>query len=124
MFNLSLSQIFSYIFAPFGFLMGLEGDAILMEGSLLGSKLILNEFIAFGELAGKFSTLDARSALVTTVSLSGFANVGSMGICIGGIGILCPEKRPTVSRLIFKAMIAGMLVSITSAFLVSIVLLF
>ncbi len=124
MFNLSLSQIFSHIFAPFGFLMGLEGDAILMEGSLLGSKLILNEFIAFGELAGKFSTLDARSALVTTVSLSGFANVGSMGICIGGIGILCPEKRPTVSRLIFKAMIAGMLVSITSAFLVSIVLLF
>ena len=123
-FNISLSQIFSYVFAPFGFLMGLEGDAILMEGALLGNKLILNEFIAFGELAGKLATLDARTALVCTISLCGFANISSMGMCIGGIGVLAPEKRGTISRLIFKAMLGGVFVSINSALLVSIVSLF
>lgn len=123
-FNISLSQIFSYIFAPFGFLMGLEGDAIFMEGSLLGNKLILNEFIAFGDLAGKLSSLDARTALVCTISLCGFANISSMGMCIGGIGVLAPEKRGTISRLIFRAMLGGVFVSINSALLVSIVSLF
>lgn len=120
-FHVSLSQIFSYVFAPFGFLMGLEGDAILMEGSLLGNKLILNEFIAFGDLAGKLSSLDARTALVCTISLCGFANISSMGMCIGGIGVLAPEKRGTISRLIFKAMLGGVFVSINSALLVSII---
>lgn len=119
-FNISLSQIFSYIFAPFGFLMGLEGDAVFMEGALLGNKLILNEFIAFGDLAGKLASLDARTALVCTISLCGFANISSMGMCIGGIGVLAPEKRGTISRLIFKAMLGGVFVSINSALLVSI----
>lgn len=123
-FNLSCAQIFGYIFAPFGFLMGFEGSDILMEGTLLGSKLILNEFIAFGDLAGKFASLDARTALVATISLCGFANISSMGMCIGGIGVLCPEKRGTISRLIVKSTIAGVFVSINSALLVSIVSLF
>lgn len=123
-FHITLAQIFSYIFAPFGFLMGFEGDAIFMEGALLGNKLILNEFIAFGELAGKLSSLDARTALVAIISLSGFANISSMGICIGGIGVLAPEKRGTISRLIFRAMLGGVLVSINSALLVSMVSLF
>lgn len=123
-FNLNCAQIFGYIFAPFGYLMGFEGSNILMEGTLLGSKLILNEFIAFGDLAGKLASLDARTALVATISICGFANISSMGMCIGGIGVLCPEKRGTISRLIMKAMIGGLLVSINSAFLVSIVSLF
>lgn len=123
-FNLSCAQIFGYIFAPFGYFMGFERSDILMEGTLLGSKLILNEFIAFGDLAGRLASLDARTALVATISLCGFANISSMGMCIGGIGVLCPEKRGTISRLIVKATIAGVLVSINSALLVSIILLF
>lgn len=123
-FNLSCAQIFGYIFAPFGYFMGFEGSDILMEGTLLGSKLILNEFIAFGDLAGRLASLDARTALVAAISLCGFANISSMGMCIGGIGVLCPEKRGTISRLIVKATIAGVLVSINSALLVSIILLF
>lgn len=123
-FGVSCSQIFGYIFSPFGYLMGFEGTDILMEGTLLGSKLILNEFIAFGDLAGKLASLDTRTALVATISLCGFANISSMGMCIGGIGVLCPEKRGTISRLIVKATIAGVFVSINSALLVSIVSLF
>ena len=122
--NISLSQIFAYIFAPFGFFMGLNGDEILMEGELLGNKLILNEFIAFGELTGQFNHLDARAGMICAISLCGFANLSSMGMCIGGIGVLCPEKRGTISRLVFKSMIGGVFVSITSALLVSIVSLF
>ena len=119
--GLSFSQIFGYIFAPFGYFMGFEGSDILMEGTLLGQKMILNEFIAFGDLAGRLASLDARTALVATISLCGFANISSMGICIGGIGVLCPEKRGTISRLIVKATLAGVFVSINSALLVSIV---
>lgn len=119
--GVSVAQILGYIFAPFGFLMGFEGQNILMEGTLLGQKLILNEFIAFGELAPMFETLDARTALVATISLCGFANISSMGMCIGGIGVLCPEKRGIISRLIVRATLAGVFVSINSALLVSIV---
>ena len=122
--NISLAQIFSYIFAPFGFLMGLDGSQILMEGSMLGNKLILNEFIAFEELAGRLGDLDPRVGMICAISLCGFANLSSMGMCVGGIGVLCPEKRGTISRLVFKAMIGGVFVSIMSALLVSIVSLF
>ncbi len=120
-FGLSLTQILGYVFAPFGYLLGLNGSDILFEGALLGKKLILNEFIAFSDLAERIATLDARTALVSAISLCGFANVASMGMCIGGIGVLCPEKRGTISRLIVRATIAGVFVSINSAFLVSIV---
>ena len=123
-FGVSLSQIFGYIFAPFGFLFGFEGADIMMAGTLLGQKLILNEFIAFGSLAPVFEALDPRTALVATISLCGFANISSMGMCIGGIGVLCPEKRGVISQLIVKATLAGVFVSINSALLVSIVSLF
>lgn len=120
-FGISLSQIFGYVFAPFGFLFGFEGADVMMAGTLLGEKLILNEFIAFGSLAPVLESLDPRTALVATISLCGFANISSMGMCIGGIGVLCPEKRPVISELIVKATLAGVFVSINSALLVSIV---
>ncbi len=123
-FGISLAQIFGYIFSPFGFLLGLEGQDIFMEGTLLGKKLILNEFIAFEDLAPRLASLDARTGLVATISLCGFANISSMGMCIGGIGVLCPKKRGTISRLIVRATIAGVFVSINSALLVSMVSLF
>ncbi len=122
--GISLEQIFSYIFAPFGFLMGLDTQHILMEGSLLGNKLIINEFVAFQELGSMLSTLDPRTAIVTSISLCGFANVGSLGICVSGIAVLCPEKRSTLSRLVLRAMLGGVLVSILSAMIVGFIMLF
>lgn len=124
MVGISLEQIFSYVFAPFGFLMGLEGQEILMEGRLLGNKLITNEFIAFQELGSILSTLDERTAMVCSLSLCGFANVSSIGICVSGIAVLCPEKRSTLARLVVKAMLGGVLVSILSAMIVGIITLF
>lgn len=122
--GISLEQIFSYIFAPFGFLMGLDTQHILMEGTLLGNKLIINEFVAFQELGSMLSTLDPRTAIVTSISLCGFANVGSLGICVSGIAVLCPEKRSTLSRLVLRAMFGGVLVSILSAMIVGFIMLF
>ncbi len=123
-FHITLSDIFSYIFAPFGFLLGLDRNNILMEGSLLGNKLILNEFVAFQDLGANLANLDSRTGMICAISLCGFANLSSMGMCIGGIGVLCPEKRGTISRLVFKSMISGVFVSIMSALIVSIVSLF
>ena len=122
--NITLADIFSYIFAPFGYLMGLEGQEIMMEGRFLGTKLIANEFIAFQDLGAIISTMDDRTALICSLSLCGFANVSSIGICVGGIGILCPEKRPTLSRLVVKAMLGGVLVSLLSAMIVGVITLF
>ncbi|HEO0678008.1 TPA: NupC/NupG family nucleoside CNT transporter [Streptococcus agalactiae] len=122
--GIRLEQIFSYIFAPFGFLMGFDHKNILLEGNLLGSKLILNEFVSFQQLGHLIKSLDYRTALVATISLCGFANLSSLGICVSGIAVLCPEKRGTLARLVFRAMIGGIAVSMLSAFIVGIVTLF
>ncbi|HEO1164884.1 TPA: NupC/NupG family nucleoside CNT transporter [Streptococcus agalactiae] len=122
--GIRLEQIFSYVFAPFGFLMGFDHKNILLEGNLLGSKLILNEFVSFQQLGHLIKSLDYRTALVATISLCGFANLSSLGICVSGIAVLCPEKRGTLARLIFRAMIGGIAVSMLSAFIVGIVTLF
>ena len=91
--GLSLEMIFGYVFCPFGYLMGFDTVTAMQEGTLLGQKLALNEFVAFGTLGAYISTLDSRTAMMCAISLAGFANVSSMGICIGGIGALCPEKK-------------------------------
>ena len=120
-FGITLQQIFSYIFSPIGFLMGLDGAEILRAGQLLGEKLVLNEFVAFQTLGEVI--LDYRTGLVMAISLCGFANISSMGICISGISALCPEKRKVLSKLAFKAMIGGFAVSVLSAMIVGLITL-
>ncbi|MDU2201615.1 MAG: nucleoside transporter C-terminal domain-containing protein [Anaerococcus hydrogenalis] len=123
-FGLSFEKILSYVFAPIGYLMGLEGSEIFKAGELLGSKLILNEFVAFGKLAPMLEAMNPRTGLMLAVSLAGFANVSSIGICISGISVLCPEKRPTLAKLAVKAMIGGFCVSLLSSMIVGIWMLF
>lgn len=123
-FNISLETILSYVFAPMVYLMGLEGKEVFTAGELLGSKLILNEFVAFGKLGPMLATMSERTGLMLAVSLAGFANVSSIGICISGISVLCPEKRPVLAKLALRAMIAGFCVSVLSALIVGIWLLF
>ena len=123
-FGITLQQIFSYIFSPIGFLMGLDGGEILRAGQLLGEKLVLNEFVAFQTLGEVIQTLDYRTGLVMAISLCGFANISSMGICISGISALCPDKRKVLSKLAFKAMIGGFAVSVLSSMVVGLITLF
>ena len=123
-FGITLQQIFSYIFSPIGFLMGLDGGEILRAGQLLGEKLVLNEFVAFQSLGEVIKSLDYRTGLVMAISLCGFANISSMGICISGISALCPDKRKVLSKLAFKAMIGGFAVSVLSSMVGGLITLF
>ena len=123
-FGLSLQQILSYLFAPLAFLMGIKPDHVLTAGQLLGSKMVLNEFVAFGDLGKIISSFDYRTGLIIAVSLAGFANISSIGICISGISIFCPERRAEISNIAFKGMIGGFLVSSLSAMIVGLLLLF
>ncbi len=123
-FGITLEGIFSYIFAPIGFFMGLEGSEILVEGSLLGNKLVMNEFVAFQQLGAIISEMSPRTAMIATISLCGFANFGSLGVCVSGISVICPEKRSTLAKLVFKAMLGGVAVSILSAMIVGLVMWF
>lgn len=123
-FGWSLERIFSYVFSPIGFFMGLDKENILLAGELLGYKLVLNEFIAFQKLGQLIQALDYRTGLILSIALAGFANFSSMGICISGISVLCPEKRNVLARLAFKAMIGGFVVSILSAMIVGLITVF
>ncbi|MGL6106399.1 NupC/NupG family nucleoside CNT transporter [Romboutsia sp.] len=119
--GLSLEQILSYLFAPIGFLMGLPKQDILTASQLLGSKLVLNEFVAFGQLGEIINSLDYRSGLMMAISLTGFANISSMGICITGISVFCPEKRNQLAKLAFRGMLGGFFVSVLSALVVGLI---
>ncbi|MDO4535705.1 MAG: nucleoside transporter C-terminal domain-containing protein [Clostridium perfringens] len=121
LFGTSLEQIFSYIFAPFGYLMGLNGSDALLAGQLLGSKLVLNEFVAFQALGTHIANLAPRAGMMLTIALAGFANISSIGICISGIAALCPEKKNTLAKLAFKSMIGGFAVSVLSAMIAGVV---
>lgn len=125
-FGISLQQVLSYLFYPIGYLMGLEGkENILFAGELLGYKLVLNEFIAYDKLAQGIKALregivlDPRSTLILTVAMAGFANVGSMGICVSGISVLSPTKKPVLARLVLKGMLGGFAVSVLSSMIVA-----
>lgn len=119
--GLSLEKILSYIFSPIGFLMGVPKENILTASQLLGSKLILNEFVAFGQLGEIIESLDYRSGLMMAISLAGFANISSMGMCITGISVFCPEKRNQLAKLSFRGMIGGFLVSLLSSLIVGLI---
>ncbi len=121
-FGTSLEQILSYVFSPLAALMGLSGDNVLVVGQLLGTKMVLNEFVAYGNLGTIIANLDPRTALVASISLAGFANIASIGICISGISIFAPERRGEISKIAFKGMIGGFLVSTLSAMIVGLLL--
>lgn len=122
-FGLSLEGILAYIFSPVGFLMGLDGKGALMAGELLGTKLVLNEFVAYGSLAPMLAELDPRTAMMLCISLAGFANIGSVGMCVSGISILCPDKKQTLARLGLRGMVGGFCVSLLSSMLVGLMML-
>lgn len=121
-FGLSLEQILSVIFAPIGFLMGISPDDVSLAGQLLGTKLVLNEFVAFGQLGEVIKSLDYRTGLMLAISLTGFANISSIGICISGISVFCLEKRNQLSKLAFRGMIGGFIVSLLSALIVGLIM--
>ena len=111
--NTSLQEILGMIFKPIAWSMGVPLEEANIVGTLMGEKIVLTELIAFGDLTNyiKNDLLSERSAIIASYALCGFANVGSIGIQLGGIGAMAPERRGDLSNLVFKAMIGGALAS-------------
>jgi CNT family concentrative nucleoside transporter len=120
--DLSLQKIFGVVFAPIAWSLGVSWKDASTVGNLLGTRMVLNEFIAFAQLGPMKDTLDPRSFTVATFALCGFANFASIGIQIGGIGALVPERRHDLARLGMRAMLAGTLANFTSACIAALLL--
>jgi CNT family concentrative nucleoside transporter len=113
--HLSLQQILGWAFAPVAWSMGVPWRDAPTIGNLLGTRMALNEFVAYSQLGPLKGTLDARSFTIATFALCGFANFGSIGIQIGGIGALAPSRRHDLARLGLRAMFAGTLANFMTA---------
>ncbi|MXZ08060.1 MAG: NupC/NupG family nucleoside CNT transporter [Gemmatimonadetes bacterium] len=116
----SLAALFGYIFAPFAYLLGIPWSDCFYAGELLGKKMVLNEFIAYAQMMewsqpDSGVVLSERSTLILTYALCGFANFGSVGIQIGGIGGIAPERRTELAILGIRAMIGGTLAMMMTA---------
>jgi CNT family concentrative nucleoside transporter len=111
----SLGQILGFLFAPVAWLIGVPWHDCGAIGNLLGTRMALNEVIAYIALGAQKATLAPRSFTIATFALCGFANLGSIGIQIGGIGALVPERRNELAKLGIRAMLAGTMANLISA---------
>jgi CNT family concentrative nucleoside transporter len=114
----SLESIFGVAFAPIAWLIGIPWHDCRLIGNLLGTRMALNELVAFIMLGTQKASLDPRSFTIATFALCGFANISSIGIQIGGLGALAPNRRSDLARLGFRAMIAGTMANLMSAAIV------
>lgn len=108
--ELSMQAITGVLFAPLAWLMGIDYGHLMISGQIIGEKTILNEFYAYGTLAkvkDSGALTDVRAQIILTYALCGFSNVASIGIQVGGIGALAPNKRTTLASLGVKALIGG-----------------
>jgi concentrative nucleoside transporter, CNT family len=121
-FPANLQTVLGWIFQPIAWLMGVPSHDSGTIGSLLGTRMVLNEFIAYAELGPLKSQLDPRSFIIASFALAGFANFSSVGIQLGGIGALVPERKRDLARLGIRAMLAGTLANFLSATIAGILL--
>lgn len=111
----SLQSILARVFAPIAWMLGVKWDDCATVGNLLGTRLILNEFVAFVDLGKIGQTLDPKSFVIATYALCGFANLSSVAMQVGGIGALAPDRRSDLARLGMKAVAAGTMANFMSA---------
>ncbi len=120
--HLSMKEILGAVFSVFAYIMGVPLNESSIVGSLMGTKLVFNEFIAYMDLSAIQSTLSPKSIIIATFALCGFANLGSIAIQLGGIGELAPTRRKDLALLGFKALICGTFASYISACIAGILL--
>ena len=123
-YTLTLEMILGRLFSPLMFLLGVPWTEAQAAGALFGEKLILNEFVAFSHLNDYLAGMSARSRAIATFSLCGFANLSSIAILLGGLGVLVPDKRQLIARLGLRAVAAGSLSNLMSAALAGLLLPF
>ena len=120
--NFSLEKLLGWIFAPVAYLIGVNGGEIQQAGSLIGQKVIVNEFIAFGNFEEMKAGLSSKTQGIVTFALCGFANLSSIAILLGGLGVMAPGRRKEIAQLGLKAVFAATLANLMSAALAGLLL--
>ena len=113
--DLSLQTILGYNFAPVAVIIGVPWGESVIAGSLIGQKIILNEFVAFTSMSPLLPELSAKTTAIVTFALCGFANISSIAILIGGIGGMAPNRKHDIARLGWKSVLGGTLANLLSA---------
>jgi CNT family concentrative nucleoside transporter len=118
----SIEQIFGWLFSPIAWVIGVPWQDCHTVANLLGLRMVTNELVAFQRLGPMEATMDPRSFTIATFALCGFANLSSIGIQIGGIGALAPNKKSELARLGLRAMMAGTMANLMSASIVGVMM--
>ena len=113
--DLSLQLLLGYAFQPLAFIVGVPWEETRLAGSLIGQKLVFNEFVAFVSFTDQVTLLSNRSQAIVTFALCGFANFSSIGIVLGGIGMMAPNRRKDIAELGLRAVFAGFMANLMSA---------
>jgi concentrative nucleoside transporter, CNT family len=113
--GLSMQAVLGRLFSPVAWMLGVTWNDSATVGNLLGTRVILNEFVAFSDLGKIYQTLDPRSMVIATYALCGFANISSIAMQVGGIGALAPSRKSDIARLGLKAMAAGTMANFMTA---------
>lgn len=113
--HLSFQMLLGYLFAPVSFVMGVPWSEASQVGTYLGEKVLFNEFVAYVDFAKNGVTLSEHTKVITIFALCGFANISSIGILLGGLGVMAPKQKRNIAQLAVKAVIAGTLANLFSA---------
>lgn len=116
--GLSLQGLLGSLFAPVAWLTGISPGEMTSAGSLIGQKVVLNEFVAYGEFSTMQGAMSEKSRAICSVALCGFANLSSIAILLGGLGVMAPSRRSEIARMGLRAVLAGTLSNLTSAAIV------
>ena len=116
--GLSLQGLLGSLFAPVAWLTGISPGEMTSAGSLIGQKVVLNEFVAYGEFSTMQDAMSEKSRAICSVALCGFANLSSIAILLGGLGVMAPSRRSEIARMGLRAVLAGTLSNLTSAAIV------
>jgi CNT family concentrative nucleoside transporter len=123
-YQITFTQMMGYVSAPFAWLMGIEAKDCFIAGEILGTRIVGDEFIAYSQMNAEtnpdFAQVSERTKTILTYALCGFANIGSIGIQLGGLGPLAPDRREVLVRLGLRAMIGGLLACYMTACLAAI----
>ena len=113
--EVTLQGILGALFSPIAYILGIPWSESMISGSLIGQKLVLNEFVAYADFIDRKEALSPHAQVVVTFALCGFANFSSIAILLGGLGSLAPSRRPEIARMGLKAVLAGTLANLMSA---------
>ena len=113
--DLTLQVILGYLFSPLAFVIGVPWDEAVIAGNFIGQKIILNEFVAYSSFGPEIPNLTEKTVAIISFALCGFANISSLGILLGGLGKMAPNRRPDIAKMGIRSIIAGALASCLSA---------